>query len=103
MMGWYRDGGFGGEWIMMGLGMLLFWGVVALVVVALVRWVGQPGRGQSQGHDAGPSVSAPAASAGPAPSPAAPSGALQILDERFARGDITEEEYLRRRDVLLGR
>jgi putative membrane protein len=28
------------------------------------------------------------------------SAARQILDERYARGDIDEEEYLRRRDLL---
>jgi putative membrane protein len=31
--------------------------------------------------------------------PAAPS-ARQILDERFARGEIDEDEYQRRRDLL---
>ncbi len=29
-------------------------------------------------------------------------GALRILDERFARGEIDEEEYARRRSLLLG-
>ena len=101
MMDWNRGGGFGGaEWVVMGLGMLLFWGIVALVVIALVRWAGQPGHGQSHSHDAGPSGSAPVP---PGPSPASPSSALLILDERFARGDITEEEYRRRRDVLFGK
>jgi putative membrane protein len=28
------------------------------------------------------------------------SAARQILDERYARGEIDEEEYLRRRDML---
>jgi putative membrane protein len=36
-------------------------------------------------------------------SASAPQAALQILDERFARGEIDEDEYKRRRDALRGR
>ena len=38
----------------------------------------------------------------PQPAERAPSGPLQILDERFARGEIDDEEYRRRRAVLRG-
>ena len=31
---------------------------------------------------------------------AAPSGPLRILEERFARGEIDEEEFRRRREIL---
>jgi putative membrane protein len=31
-----------------------------------------------------------------------PSGPLRILEERFARGEIDEEEFRRRRDILRG-
>lgn len=34
------------------------------------------------------------------PSPPAGGDPVRLLDERFARGEIDEEEYQRRRDVL---
>lgn len=77
MMGWY-DGGWGwGGWLAMTLMMLVFWGGLAAVVVALVR--------SSRSPDARPDPRR---------------DARGILDERLARGDIDEEEYRRRRDVL---
>lgn len=77
MMGWY-DGGWGwGGWLAMTLMMLVFWGGLVAVVVALVR--------SSRPPDSRPDPSR---------------DARAILDERFARGDIDEEEYRRRRDVL---
>jgi len=71
-------------WVGTGVGMLVFWGLIALLVVALLRGFG-PHRHRSSG-----------------PQPPADPGdqALRVLDERFARGDITEEEYRHRRDVL---
>jgi len=81
--GW-RDGGWGpGAWIAMGLMMLAFWGLVAAVVVYVVRNVGHRPSG-------------PAASAGP-------DEALRILDERFARGEIDGDEYNQRRELLRSR
>jgi putative membrane protein len=72
----------------MGVGMLVFWGLVVFAVVALLRW-SNAGRQHAdyspQSPDAGRST------------------ALQTLDERFARGDLTEDDYRRRRDVLTGR
>ncbi len=93
MMGWY--GGWGaGQWIWMVLGMLVFWGVVIALIVALLRWAG-PGRSEHVHADAGmQGPGHPAPSAG---------RALQILDERFASGELTEEEYQARRAVLQGR
>jgi putative membrane protein len=38
--------------------------------------------------------------AGPRRAWSSPSPALQILDERFAKGEIDEDEYKRRRDTL---
>lgn len=41
-------------------------------------------------------------SRGATPSAPAASGPLRILEERFARGEIDEEEFKRRRDILRG-
>jgi putative membrane protein len=67
--------GWGGMW----LGPLFMIAVLALLVaavVALARWMsgGRPGR-----------------------------TARDILDERYARGEIDREEYQRRRDDMAGR
>ncbi len=87
MMGWY--GGWGaGSWLGMGIGMLVFWGLVVAAVVALLRWSGQ---GRQQHASTGQTFSTGNANA------------LRMLDERYARGDVTDEDYRRRRDVLMGR
>ena len=71
-MMWGYDGfGFGGG--TMGIGMLLFWGLILIFVVALVRGFG----GQSRGGDA----------------QSRPGTALDILGERFARGEINQSEF----------
>jgi len=63
----------GWAWWWMGVGMLLFWGLVALAVVLVVRQSrGESGRG----------------------------GPQRILDERYARGDIGDDEYRRRSDLI---
>ena len=38
--------------------------------------------------------------AGGSTSSGAPAGPLRILEERFARGEIDDEEFRRRRDIL---
>jgi putative membrane protein len=89
MGGWNGGGGWSaGSWLGMGLGMLIFWGLVITAVIALWHWVGQ-GRQQAAGSEQRPL------------SPGSPT-ALRMLDERYAGGDLTEEDYRRRRDVLLG-
>ena len=68
-----------GWWIVMMIGMVLFWGLVILGIVWLVREVaGSHGRG------------------GPTDDP------LAILDRRFAEGGISSREYEQRRKVLRG-
>lgn len=74
MWGW-NDAGWAG-WLLMSLMMLIFWGGLAAIVVWLIR---QP---QRSGGDSKPS-------------------ATSILEERFARGEIDEEEFHKRRDTLL--
>jgi putative membrane protein len=58
-------------WWFMTAGMVLFWGVVAWVIVTLTRSNGAPRR-----------------------------DAEDILAERFARGEITEDEFQHRRDLV---
>lgn len=77
MGGWYHDGVGWGGWIMMTLAMVAFWGVVVFVVVALFR----------------------SANTG-APDRREPRDPREILDERFARGEIDEDEYHARQAAL---
>lgn len=79
MMYWTNGG-----WWMMGLGwifMVSIWALVILAVVAMLRWLGMPwgGRGGTQHKTP-----------------------LDILKERYARGEIDREEYeQKRRDLAL--
>ena len=68
-----------------GIVMVLFWALIIGGVALLVVWLIQ---------QAGP------ATAGPPPSEGR---ALEILQERYARGEITREEYERMRQDLVGR
>ena len=81
-MWWNGGSGVGwGGWLLMTLTMVAFWGL--LVVAAVAAWrAGDRGAGRG----------------GRAPAP--PNTPEQVLAERFARGEIDEEEYRRRREVL---
>lgn len=82
-MMWYRGGGgWGwGAWLAMLFMMVVFWGVIAWVVVTLIRHGSRP----------------PDRTLGtPASDP------VRILDERFARGEIDEDAYKRGRELLRG-
>ena len=74
MMGW----GGGAGWGMLGaLPMLLLWVLVGVAIVIAVRWLAA-GRASGAGSDR----------------------ALDILRERFARGEIAKEEFdERKRDL----
>jgi putative membrane protein len=65
-------------WVVMGLGTIGFW----LLVAYLVRMVMDGGSSRA----AGPRVEAPEP--------------LRLLDERLARGEIDAEEYQRTRNML---
>jgi putative membrane protein len=76
MMYW-NDGWGWGAWLMMTVGMIGFWGLVAWVIVTLAR--------------------------GTSATRAPERSAEDILAERFARGEIDEEEYTARLDALHSR
>ncbi|HEY6745733.1 MAG TPA: SHOCT domain-containing protein [Mycobacteriales bacterium] len=66
----------------MAISMMVFWGLVIAGIVILVRYLGRsdlPGGGR------------------PVDRPPSPE---QVLAERFARGEIDEEEYRRRLETL---
>jgi putative membrane protein len=82
MNGWYDHSWSPATWLAMGLMMLAFWGLIAVLVVYAIR---------NLGHR-------PAEDRRDPPVPA--DQALRILDERFARGEIDADEYDLRRGVL---
>ena len=69
------DGGYG---MFGGLMMILFWGVVIALIVFAVKWFNDSQGGGNRGKR----------------------DALEILRERFASGEIDEEEFDRRRKAL---
>ena len=74
--------------------MILFWIVVIIGVVYLVRYLARPGTDRWRDgpqHWQG---------SGPQGSPQGKSGALGILEERYARGEIDREEFQRRKSDL---
>ena len=80
MDGWYGNGWGIGAWVAMAVLMLIFWGGVVTVVVLLLRRPhpgGGPGAPQPPHHEA-----------------------ERILSERFARGEIDEQEFTARRAAL---
>ena len=78
----YHDGSWsGGDWLAMGGMMLLFW----VVVIALVVWAVRSVRSGSQRPDSERTNAA---------------GPDAILAERYARGEIEEDEFTRRRELL---
>ena len=69
----------GGWWILMAIGMVLFWGLIVLGIVWLVRELKgarHPGAGASE--------------------------PLAVLDQRLAEGAISVDEYKDRREILSG-
>ena len=80
---WGYDGfGYGG--IGMGIGMLLFWGLIIFAIVLLARGFG-----------------AKSGSSGSEPR-ARDKTALDILGERYARGEIDKAEFEQKRNDLKG-
>jgi putative membrane protein len=78
---WFGDHMSGWGYGLMAVGTLLFWALIIVGIVVLVRYLGHAEM-QGGGRPAGRPT------------------AEQLLAERFARGAIDEEEYQRRLDVL---
>lgn len=74
MMGGYGGYGFG------GIFMILWWVLIIIGIVALVKWIG--------------------ASSGAGGRSSGDSKALDILKERYARGEIDEQEFQKRKRDL---
>ena len=74
-------GGYG--WFMAPIMMLAFIALAAVIVVLLVRWLGGSGHGPI-GQPQGPPGKTP----------------LDILKERFAKGEIDKDEFEERRKIL---
>jgi putative membrane protein len=80
MMNWYGGWGAGG-WLLMSLIMLAVIAVIVVGVVALSRRSSRSTPLPPADSDAG-------------------SAALSTLDDRYARGEIDDAEYRRRRELL---
>lgn len=83
----WRDGyGWMGGWMapLMGVSAVLWWVLVIAIVLAVLRWSRTP---QAGGRDV---AGGPAVSRGP----------RQVLDLRFARGEIDADEYAERRRLM---
>ncbi len=76
----HEDAWSGGHWVVAAVMMVLFLAALVALVLVLVN---------GSGPRTGPSVEA-----------APHETAERILNERFARGEIDEEEFVRRRDTL---
>ncbi|MDV6278030.1 SHOCT domain-containing protein [Rhodococcus erythropolis] len=79
MMWWSNDSGYGMgwvSWVLMALAMIAFWGLVIACLLALFRPTGSD-RSKLRGTNA-----------------------QRLLDERYARGEIDDDEYRSRREAL---
>ena len=79
MMNGYAMSGWG--WLLMTLGMLSFWVLVAVLALALLRRPGQPDRQPQRDQQPRP-------------------GAEEILAQRLARGELNPDEYRQRLQIL---
>lgn len=84
-----------GAWVLGILLTIAFWGLLITAVIWLIRSLRRPGPRASYGGPAAPA--APGWPGGPHVPPAE-----QILAERFARGEIGEDEYRARLTTLRG-
>jgi putative membrane protein len=79
---WWIDGGFSWGWMLFGgLMMLFFWGGLIALAVVIIRSFARGASSSGQGND---------------------KPALQILEERYAKGEISQEEFETIRTDLSG-
>lgn len=78
-------GGVGLVWFVGVLVVVLFWGLIITALVLGIRWL----------------IRADQRNRVPPPPPASETP-LEVLQHRYARGEIDEEEYERRRKTLTG-
>jgi putative membrane protein len=72
----YMANGYGHHFFGLGiLAMIIFWIIVVLIIVAIVRWATGHGREHWHGKERDES------------------SALRILKERYAKGEINKEEF----------
>lgn len=83
-MMWHDGGGWGlAGWIVMAVGMVAFWALVITALVLLIRYLARPRDTTAT------------------PPPAfTQTRAEDLLAERFARGEIDEDEYRQRLSAL---
>ena len=80
MMWWSGHWGWGwGAWLVMSLGMVAFWGLVIWLFLNVVRTISRTSTGSVSPRTGTPE---------------------EILAERFARGEIDEDDYRRRLNTL---
>lgn len=85
MWGWDHMHGYDG-WMGGGFGiffMIVFWGLVILAIIALIRWLSADWGALRGGPPAPPRKTA-----------------LEILEERYAKGEIDREEFQRKKQDL---
>lgn len=70
----YFGYGYGVSWWHFAM-MFFWWIIIVVAMVSLVRWLAQPANGKS--------------------------AALDILKERYAKGEITKKEFIEKRKDLL--
>ncbi|MCC5813005.1 MAG: SHOCT domain-containing protein [Ectothiorhodospiraceae bacterium] len=77
---WHPASGWG-HMLFGGLMMIIFWGGVIALIVLLIRWLGGPGDSRSHKEEQAPD-------------------ALDILKQRYARGEIDSDEYKQKKRDL---
>ncbi|MDZ7913771.1 MAG: hypothetical protein U5O16_18360 [Rhodococcus sp. (in: high G+C Gram-positive bacteria)] len=87
----HYSSGWSWGYLLMFVGMALFWGLLILGIFLLIRYAG---------HGPPESAIRPAGSSPPTSFPPPQHSAEQLLAERFARGEIDENEYRSRLTIL---
>lgn len=88
---WDNMMGNGWAWVGMLIGGLLFLGLLILIIFLIVRLVLSGNRqGPGNVHQYGGRESAPRSG----------SRAMEILDERYAHGEISDQEYIKMKNEL---